>query len=284
MKVEFWGVRGAIPAPGLPFMRYGGNTVCVSVEFENGAVFVLDAGTGVIDLGNRLMAGAFGRGEGRAVLLLTHAHWDHIQGFPFFKPCFVSGNQITIYGSSGSSSMMGRILEGQMNPHFNPVQSLRNLGATIRIQDVQEGRTVMLDGVAVTARSVPHGHLSSLAFRLEHGGSSLVYVPDAGYAGGQPSADVLELYAGAGCLIHDATYTPEDRLQRERRGYSSFDIAARVAARCGVSQLALIHYDQDYTDEQVDQMVERCRETLDGQPGGREVELVAAREGLSIEL
>lgn len=284
MKVTFYGVRGCIPAPGAEFNRYGGNTICVTVEGAGGELLVLDAGTGLIELGKGLMAGPFGRGEGEASLFLTHAHWDHIQGFPFFAPIYVPGNRIRVCGPSSSSQMLESILEGQMNPHFMPVQSLRNLGAEIELCGLLAMEGIDVGGLKVRAHPVPHGQVEALALGIEEEGRRVVFVPDAGYEADGLAPSLRSFYQGADLLIHDATYTAEDRAARLTRGYASVDIAASVAASSGVGCLAPIHYDQDYTDEQVDALVARCRSQLDAAPGGKQVQLVAAREGVSLEV
>src|SRR5262249_6407000 len=136
MEVVFWGVRGSVPAPGPETNRYGGNTSCVELRTAGGDLVILDAGTGIIPLGRKLMAGEHGRGAGEAAVFLSHAHWDHIQGFPFFGPVFVPGNRVTIYGPGRSSPMLEGILEGQMNPHYSPLHTMRNLGAAIDVKAV----------------------------------------------------------------------------------------------------------------------------------------------------
>jgi phosphoribosyl 1,2-cyclic phosphodiesterase len=283
LEVTFWGVRGSIPAPGVEFNRFGGNTACVSVRSASGAQLILDAGTGITVLGRALMEREFGRGVGRATLLLTHAHWDHIQGFPFFAPVFVPGNRFAIYGPAGSPAMVEGILEGQMNPHFSPVHSLRNLGAEIGFRAAQEGLEMEFGDVTVIGRANPHGRTSALAYRLtERGGASVVYAPDAGYPEGRPAELVRQLYRGASLLIHDCTYTPEDQQARRSRGQSSIADAARVAAACRVKSLVMFHYDQDYTDSQVDALRRSCRQHLDGEPGGSDIGLIAAHEGLKL--
>jgi phosphoribosyl 1,2-cyclic phosphodiesterase len=281
MEVTFWGVRGSIPAPGAEFNRYGGNTACVAVRSASGGLIILDAGTGITVLGRALMNDGFGRGTGSATILLTHAHWDHIQGFPFFAPVYVRGNHFTIYGPTQSPSMLEGILEGQMNPHFSPIHSLRNLGAEIEFRALQEGEPFEAEGVTVRGVSNPHGRYAALAYRLEEGSEGVVYAPDAGYEQG-PRPEVVELYQGATLLIHDTTYTPEDQEARRLRGHSSILGAARAAALAGAATLVMFHYDQDYTDGQVDELERRCRELLDQQPGGSAVALVAAREGLTL--
>ncbi|RMH42886.1 MAG: MBL fold metallo-hydrolase [Deltaproteobacteria bacterium] len=283
MKVRFWGVRGSIPAPGPDTNRYGGNTSCVSVAADGARPIVLDMGTGLMHLGVSLMATEFGRGQGRAAVLLSHAHWDHIQGFPFFPPVFVDGNAFSIYGAGRSPSMLEGILEGQMNPHFSPIYTLKNLGAHIELHAVEPGVPFDIDGVRVIAQSNPHGSTTALAFRLECGGRSLVYAPDVGYPAGGPSEAVLALYRGADLLIHDCTYTPEDRAERLDRGFSSYEDAAGAAIRAGARHLVMFHYDQDYADDDVDALRDRCRAWLDAH-GGRDIALTAAAEGLELDV
>src|SRR5687768_12120087 len=106
MEVTFWGVRGSIPSPGPSTVRYGGNTSCVSVKLDDGSLVILDCGTGARNLGLSLMAGDFGQGRGRATMLLSHAHWDHIQGFPFFVPFYVGGNVFTVYGGANTPDLL----------------------------------------------------------------------------------------------------------------------------------------------------------------------------------
>jgi phosphoribosyl 1,2-cyclic phosphodiesterase len=283
MRATFYGVRGSIPAPGPETNRYGGNTSCVEVRTTGGSLVILDAGTGMAQLGKKLMAGEFGQGKGRAAILVTHAHWDHIQGFPFFGPVFVPGNRFTVYGPGRSSAMLEGILEGQMNPHFSPLYTMKNLGATIELAaiNVDEDEEFIESGLLVRGHLNPHGSTTALAYRLEEEGRSLVYAPDAGYPPSGPSERALALYRNADVLIHDCTYTPEDRASRMSRGFSSIGEAAACAVKANVKHLVMFHYDQDYGDELVDAMAERCRRLLDEQ-GGKDIQLTAAREGLTI--
>lgn len=283
MEVTFWGVRGSIPAPGPGTVRYGGNTSCVSVRTRAGALLVLDCGTGARNLGLALLAEGSGGpdfrgGGGQAAILLSHTHWDHIQGFPFFSPLYIPGNTFEIYGPAESSALLEGILEGQMAPQYFPVQTLKNMGAGIGITAVAAGTPFDVLGCRVTAVVNPHGRAGAMAFRIDDGASSMVYASDAGYGPNGPSAEAARLYQGADLLIHDSTYTPEDRARYPQRGLASVTEAVAAASHAGARRLALFHFDQDYTDADIDMMVERGRQeaaVLQSQ-----LELVAAAEGL----
>jgi phosphoribosyl 1,2-cyclic phosphodiesterase len=283
VQVTFWGVRGSIPAPGPETNRYGGNTSCVTVRTKAGALIILDCGTGAVPLGRSLLADTFGKGQGQATMLLSHTHWDHIQGFAFFAPIFVPGNKFAIYGNARSSAMLEGILEGQMNPHFSPIQTLKNLGATIDISAAPTDRAFDAAGVKVRALANPHGAHTALAFRIEDGDRTLVYASDAGYPDGGVPESTIDFYRGADLLIHDATFSPEHRAQRRSRGLSSYADAAEAAARAGVKHLAMFHYDQDYADDAVDEMQQRCRGALD-QAGASACKLTASAEGTTLDI
>lgn len=283
MKTTFWGVRGSIPAPGPETNRYGGNTACVSVETAGGRLVVLDNGTGATVLGKHLMGREFGRGGGRAAIILTHAHWDHIQGFPFFAPVFVPGNRFDIFGHSRTPDRLEAVLEGQMSPQFSPVQSLKNLGADIHFHAVDAERPLEISGLKVSGLEVPHGATTALSVRLEDEDRVMVYASDVGYPEGEIPSEILDHYAGANVLIHDCTYSPEDQGERRNRGFSSIEDAARAAAEAEVEHLVMFHYDQDYSDTRVDDLTRRLRALLDDL-GGKEIRLTAAAEGLTIDV
>jgi phosphoribosyl 1,2-cyclic phosphodiesterase len=284
MEITFWGVRGSVPAPGPDMNRYGGNTSCVELRTQKNDLFIIDSGTGVIPLGRKLMAAHFCKGGGEADIFLSHAHWDHIQGFPFFPPIFVPGNKFTIHGPARSSAMLEGILEGQMNPHFSPLYTMKNLGASIDLDAVlSEGPGLEVKGVRVLGRMNPHGPTEAMAYRFEENGRALVYASDVGYPASGPTDDVKALYKGADVMIHDCTYTPEDRAERINRGFSSIAEATRAAIEAQAKTLVMFHYDQDYSDEMVDGLQQRARRMLD-EGGGKNIQLVAAREGLHLTI
>lgn len=280
MKIRFWGVRGSIPAPGPETNRYGGNTSCVSVHTADGKLLIIDMGTGLMHLGNTLMTGAFGRGTGSATILLSHTHWDHIQGLGFFAPVFATGNIFTVWGPGGSPKALEDILEGQMDPNFSPLQSLRNFNAAFDVRTVVSDRPFEAEGVTVTAREHPHGATTALSFRIEEAGKSFVYASDVGYPDSGPPAKAIAHYAGADVLLHDATYRPADQITRRNRGFSSYEDAVAAAIAAKVKRLVTFHYDQDYSDDDVDQIVSECQRLL----APHHIALTPAREGDELEI
>ena len=278
MRIRFWGVRGSIPAPGPETNRYGGNTSCVSVHTAAGGLVIIDMGTGLMHLGNALMGGAFGKGQGKATILLSHTHWDHIQGLGFFPPVFVGGNQFTVWGPGGSPEVLESILEGQMDPNFSPLQTLKNFSAKFEVRAALP--TFEAEGLALSAREHPHGATTALAFRMEEAGRVFVYASDVGYPDSGPPEAAIAHYRGAHVLLHDSTYRPADQATRRNRGFSSYEDACAAAIAAKVERLVTFHYDQDYSDDDVDQIVAECRKRLE--PHG--IQVVPAREGDELDV
>ena len=293
MRIRFWGTRGSLAKPGPNTVRYGGNTSCVEVRAPDGTRIVLDCGTGAHELGEALVA--TGERPIHGHLLITHTHWDHIQGFPFFAPLFDPGNEWHIYAPQGLGQRLEDTLAGQMAYAYFPV-SLVQLGATIHFYELAEG-SFDLGSVRVTTRFLNHPGLA-MGYRLEARGVSLVYAtdhePHSRYFGEGPEAAGgmqpahpedqrhVEFLAGADLLIHDAQYTLEEYPKKVTWGHTPAEWAVDFACAGGVRRLALFHHDPLRTDEAVDRLVEVCRRRVTAR--GDALEVFAAAEGQVIEL
>ena len=290
MRIRFWGTRGSLAKPGPSTIRYGGNTSCVEVRARDGTLIILDCGTGAHDLGRSLMAS--GERPIRGHLLLTHTHWDHIQGFPFFAPLFIPGNEWDVYAPRGLGRRVEDTLAGQMEYAYFPV-TLDQLDATIRYHELAEG-AFDLGAVRVTSRYLNHPGLA-LGYRLEAGGVAMVYATDhEPHSRHQPAvaepAQVMpvhhedqrhvEFLAGADLVIHDAQYTLEEYPSKLSWGHSPIELVVNFALAAGVKRLALFHHDPLRDDAALDRLVESCRQRA----AAHGLDIFAAAEGQMIEL
>ncbi len=289
MQVTFWGTRGSISKPGPTTLRYGGNTSCVEVRSSRGTLVVIDCGTGAHDLGRHLLAAADGSPvDGH--LLISHTHWDHIQGIPFFAPLFVAGNTWHIYGPRGLGNSIRDTLAGQMQYAYFPVTT-EQMGATVDYHDLVEG-VFEIDDISVTTQYLNHPALS-LGYRLEADGVSVVYASDhephdqALAGGGDLSASPADrhhaaFFEDADLLIHDAQYRADEYPDRVGWGHSTAEYIVAAAGHARVRRLALFHHDPGRDDEQIDRLVDdaRVRAAANGHPG----EIFGAAEGQVVEL
>jgi CheY-like chemotaxis protein/phosphoribosyl 1,2-cyclic phosphodiesterase len=302
MLVRFWGTRGSLAKPGASTVRYGGNTACVEVRGADGTLIVLDCGTGAHGLGQALLAN--GPKPLRGHLLITHTHWDHIQGFPFFAPLFISGNEWDIYAPGGLGQHLESTLAGQMEYQYFPV-TLANLGATIRFHDLEEG-TFRVGGVQVTTRYLNHPAMA-LGYHLDDGSATVVYASDhephamppaAGEAGtngasfaaapdGLPIHEEdrrhVEFLRDADLVIHDAQYTLAEYAQgKSGWGHTPIEQAVDFAALAGAKGVALIHHDPLRTDDELDKLVLKARTRPLAKR--QSMDVIGAAEGLDVEL
>lgn len=289
LRVRFWGTRGSIPTPGAKTVRYGGNTPCTELRTEDGWLIILDAGTGIRELGRELLQQANGapiQGD----IFLTHAHWDHIQGIPFFAPIFGRGNHFRIWGSQSLEKGVDGVLRDQMSPVVFPI-TFEELDATIDFVDLAEGTKTQGTGYEVTAFAVQHPG-GALGYRFsEPGGKggALVYVSDNELAshpryGSTPDwrDRMVEFVRGAAVLIHDTTYTTEEYPHHAGWGHSTFQEAVELALEAGVGTLVLFHHDPRRTDDQLDECLAECRAMVQARGGALQV--VVAAEGLTLTL
>ena len=297
MKIRFWGTRGSIPSPGPRTVRYGGNCSCVEVRTPSGELFIIDAGTGIRELGLALMA----EQPVVAHVFLSHTHWDHISGFPFFPPAFAPGNTLTIYAARNIDKRLEDVMAGQMEYTYFPV-TLSDLPAEINYRELLE-ETFEIGKARITTHYLNHTSIC-MGYRIEEGGKSVAYVSDHepyGLAlfGTDPPADrigrglrdgvvhvgdrrLIEWVKGVDLIIQDTQYTPEEYPRKIGWGHGSADYVTDVAIMAGARRLALYHHDPLHDDDTVDQIVDYCRARV--AEAGASLEVFAAAEGQELLL
>jgi phosphoribosyl 1,2-cyclic phosphodiesterase len=273
MLVRFWGVRGSTPTPQAENLRYGGNTSCVEVRLGD-AIYVFDCGTGFRQLGQQLSR-EYQNKPVQAHIFVSHFHWDHIQGIPFFFPLYEHAGNGFVFHASARTRSLERVMEEQMAVPYFPV-NMSEMKAKRDFFNIEEGRTQLDDGVAVTAQWLNHPQ-GCLGFRLESSQGTLVYATDN--EPGDPLFDknVRKLAAGADVLIYDSQYLPEEYEARKRGwGHSHWREAVNIVMESGAKELVLFHHDPDHDDRCIDQVVQEARNYY---PRVR-----AAAEGLELKI
>jgi phosphoribosyl 1,2-cyclic phosphodiesterase len=280
MRIAFWGVRGYVPTPGAAYLRYGGNTCCTAIYGAAGELVVLDSGTGFCQLGDMLMEGAFGRGQGELTLLISHTYWDHILGLPFPGLVHTPGNRLHIHGPDNTRGSLEMTYNGMLSPIYSPVYGLEHIAATHTFQPIAE-EPFAVGGLTVRALPLSHrAHSPIWAYRVEEGGRSVVYITDVRYTDDRIWAQAVRFAHGANTLIHSAPYMRGEPVQDF--GHSRVEDAIELALEARAERLFLFHHAPTRTDEQIHELVQRyCAELADQ---GSSLELFAAREGLVEEI
>lgn len=316
MKVKFWGVRGSIPTPIAPedveeklvhllvaagrhniatpkaareflsaypvFQRstVGGNTPCVEVQ-AGGERLIIDAGSGIKNLGRRLVQEEFGKGEGRADILMSHTHWDHIVGFPFFVPAYIPGNRITFWGCH---ARLRQRFKNQHHPYNFPVP-LETMPADIRFRKLTPEKKKRLGGFTVTPLLLVHPG-DAYAYRIEHGGRALIYASDASY--NDPTPENMQryhdFYRNADALIFDAHFGLIESFEKSNWGHSTPFIGVDIALHAGAKRLLLFHHDHLSDDKRLQELYESTRRYCNHVAPDATCQLILAHEGLEIEL
>ncbi|MCI0694946.1 MBL fold metallo-hydrolase [candidate division KSB1 bacterium] len=278
MKVKFYGTRGSIPVCNPEFQEFGGNTTCFQISFpDTGRITIIDAGTGIRDLGKALVAA--GHQQDEIFIAFTHFHWDHIQGFPFFAPAFDPGQKINILalGKGRKVTNLRGIFATQMQAEYFPVQ-LDSMGAHFEFMRVDKASEYFYgdEGTFTKVTANRHNHPGgAYGFRVERQGKVLVICTDIEH-GDKIDPNVVKLSQGADLLIHEAQYTNEELKSRRGWGHSSYEQALQVAEMAGVKMLAITHHDPDHDDAFLRRMEQECQR--------RFPHCVLAREKMEIAL
>jgi phosphoribosyl 1,2-cyclic phosphodiesterase len=287
-RIQFWGTRGSIPSPGPQTVRYGGNTPCVEVRTSDGWLIILDAGTGIRELGRKLIEHANGSPiEGD--IFVTHAHWDHIQGLPFFAPIFQRGNHFTIWGMKSMETSIDRVVRDQMSPVVFPV-TFEQLDAAIDFQELDEEKC-QGTGYEVQAIKVRHpGGALGYRFTESNGdGRALVYISDNELDGTAKydtpmewRSQFVEFVRDAKVFVHDTMYTIDEYEYHRGWGHSTYRDALDLAIEANVETLVLFHHKPERSDDEVDRRVEECRDIVKSR--GSRLQVIAAAEGLTLSV
>lgn len=278
MRITLWGTRGSLAAPGPDTVRYGGNTSCVEVRGADGALLVLDAGSGI-----RCLAAALEPGSRRVDILLTHLHMDHIQGLGFFPLLDQPGREVHIWGPSSTTLDLRARLARYLSPPLFPIR-LRDLPCHLTLHDVWP-EPFAIGQFEIHAALVCHPG-PTVGYRITNGSVAIAYLPDHEPALGAhrfPDApdwtSGFDLAAGVDLLIHDAQYTAAEYAQRVGWGHSAMPHALRFAAAVGARRLVTFHHDPGHDDATLDRLVDEARRSVEGR-----VDLVPGTEGARFEL
>jgi len=305
IRVRFWGVRGSVPCPGPKTVKYGGNTSCLELRFgEEDRLVVIDAGTGIRELAGHIMKSDLPKGPIKTELFLTHTHWDHIMGFPFFIPIFVPNTELKVFGPvTYEEDTLDKIVGGMLTYRYWPVR-LTELAAKIEYFNLKEGSRDLGDGLWLTTKYLNHPILV-LGYRFEYRGKvfctaydtepfSNVFdvspddpsyneeaVKEGAMAAQEENDKVARFFQGADILIHDSQYTHKEYVSSKLGwGHSSFEHAVNVAHKAGVKKLLLFHHDPDRSDAELELIEKRIQAAAGGKTS---MEVMIAREGMTVE-
>lgn len=259
MIIRCWGSRGSVPVSGNEYLKYGGDTTCMEIIGNDGTIIIVDAGTGIRKLGNDLSRGSLKNFN----VIFTHAHWDHLMGFPFFKPIYTKGISLHLYGCPFAQASIKDILSKSMSPPYFPV-NLEDLRADISYHGACSGG-FNIGSIRVTPILLSHPN-QGIGYKFVEEGKSFVFLTDNELAykhpGGLDYREYLEFSANADLLIHDSEYTREEYRATKGWGHSTFEDSLRLAMEAHVRQFGLFHHNQDRTDAALDGIVETCENTI----------------------
>ncbi len=257
--VKFWGVRGSIATPSPEYMDFGGNTSCVEVVAGD-EVYIFDCGSGIRNLGKALLE----RGVKTANILLSHTHWDHINGFPFFFPAYLDTHAFHFWaGHLIDDGGVEKVMSGQMMQPMFPVP-MEAMRSNIMFHDFRAGEKLNLSKKTKIKTALLNHPNGATAYRLEFGGKSMCYVTDTEHVVGKPDQTILKLIEGADLVIYDCTYTDDEFEKKMGWGHSSWQEGVRLCQTANVKSLAIFHHDPEHEDIFMRKVEKEARSTWDG--------------------
>jgi phosphoribosyl 1,2-cyclic phosphodiesterase len=259
MIIRCWGARGSIPVSGKQYLNYGGNTTCLEIRTKNDDILIVDAGSGIRELGNLLLS----ENRHKYTILLTHAHWDHIMGFPFFKPIYSRKTSINIWGCPFAQVSLKEMLARVMMPPNFPV-NFDAINAQISYQDTCAD-SYQLGAMTITPIALSHPNRGS-GYKFEEDGKCFVFLTDNElgfrHEGGLDYSDYLNFAQDADLLIHDAEYTEDEYKKTRSWGHSVYKDALKLALDAKVKKFGLFHHNQERFDDAIDAMVAECHKEI----------------------
>ncbi|UCH20513.1 MAG: MBL fold metallo-hydrolase [Deltaproteobacteria bacterium] len=279
MYIKCWGSRGSIPVSGKEYLKYGGDTTCLEIRTKSDDIIIVDAGTGIRRLGNQLIK----EKRKKIHFLFTHAHWDHVMGFPYFKPLYFKNSEFSMHRCPFHSKFVETILSKVMAPPNFPVK-YSDIKARMTYEDACPAE-FEIGSVNIVPIPLSHPNCGS-GYKFIEDGKSFVFLTDneLGYThpGGLAYTDYMEFCSGAGLLIHDAEYTPQEYKIFREWGHSVYTDVLKLADEAGVKKLGLFHLNQERTDKAMDSIVKICRQTIAEK--GQRIKCFAVKGDMTFEL
>ena len=280
MIVRCWGARGSISVSGREYLKYGGDTACIEIRTKDDEIIIIDAGSGIRKLGNRLL------NEKRYTysMIWTHAHWDHILGFPFFKPIYMKNTQINMYGCPFAQNSIKELISRPMTPPYFPV-NFDNIQADIHYSEGACNSGFTIGSIEVTPILLSHPN-QGLGYKFFENDRSFVYLTDNEltykHPGGLEYKDYLDFSKNADLLIHDAEFSEEEYKKTKTWGHTVYNDALRLAMEADVKKFGLFHHNQERTDDKLDEIVQDCHRIL--RSNDSTMECFAVSSGMEIVL
>lgn len=259
MIIRCWGARGSIPVSGKEYVKYGGATTCIEIRTKNDEVIIIDAGTGIRKLGNKLLE------EKRYSysIIFTHAHWDHLLGFPFFQPIYIKGTRIKMYGYPFAQKSVKELVKISMTPPYFPV-NFEDIRAEISYHEAFKEK-FRIDSITVIPISLSHPN-GGLGYKFIEDNKCFVFLTDNELTFRHPRGldyrDYVDFSSGADLLMHDAEYTKEDYKIKKGWGHSVYKDALKLAMEANVKRFGLFHHNQERVDKNLDKIVRDCRRII----------------------